>query len=135
MHTYTFKAYKHQSFEWMPYKHPIVMKKNARTPFEVLILIPLPSVVENTHPHSMLLTLGLGIWHALGKRLEDISRYLKSAYTVKPALLYLCHCNDNMFWPVSGSMKNEIHMQSRADPDEPNIQLSNHSRVTKPSLN
>lgn len=80
---------------------------------------------------------GLGHMTCFGQKVRryDISRYLKSAYTVKPALLYLCHCNDNMFWPVSGSMKNEIHMQSRADPDEPNIQLSNHSRVTKPSLN
>lgn len=40
--------------------------------FEVLILNPLPCVVENTHDYSMLLTLDLGTWHALDKRLVEL---------------------------------------------------------------
>lgn len=84
------------------------LKNTRQDIFEVLILNLLPSVVENSHPTTttlMLLTLGLGT----GDRLWAMVNKCESTYTGKPALLYLCHCND-MFWPVCWSMKDEIQM-------------------------
>lgn len=86
--------------------------KNTRTPFWSLNSKSL-AMCAGKYAHLLNAPdFGLGHMTCFGQKVSrsDINGCLKSACTVKPALLYLYHCDDNMFWLVCWSTKEEIYM-------------------------